>query len=89
MVASQIFSSSVGCSYDCPVQDVMFDVLQALDVEEGIASVHEALSLGINFFDTSPFYGITRSEKVGFSSGVNCKTQMMPKEHAIISHLYV
>ena len=26
-------------------------------------AVHEAFRLGINFFDTSPFYGSTRSEQ--------------------------
>eukprot|EP00192_Tetraselmis_astigmatica_P013108 CAMPEP_0117667070 /NCGR_PEP_ID=MMETSP0804-20121206/10749_1 /TAXON_ID=1074897 /ORGANISM="Tetraselmis astigmatica, Strain CCMP880" /LENGTH=327 /DNA_ID=CAMNT_0005474729 /DNA_START=171 /DNA_END=1154 /DNA_ORIENTATION=- len=39
-------------------------VFQEIDEDEGVASVHEAVSLGINFFDTSPFYGITRSEQV-------------------------
>lgn len=38
--------------------------LQEIDEDEGIAAVHEAFALGINFFDTSPFYGITRSESV-------------------------
>jgi L-galactose dehydrogenase len=32
--------------------------------EEGIAAVLEAHSLGVNYFDTSPFYGATRSERV-------------------------
>lgn len=39
-------------------------VFQDIDEEEGIAAVHEAFNLGINFFDTSPFYGITKSETV-------------------------
>lgn len=39
-------------------------VVQEIDEAEGIASVHEAFKLGINFFDTSPFYGATRSERV-------------------------
>eukprot|EP00884_Botryococcus_braunii_P017140 jgi/Botrbrau1/4109/Bobra.152_3s0057.2 len=30
--------------------------------EDGKAAVHEAFRLGINFFDTAPFYGDTRSE---------------------------
>lgn len=38
--------------------------LQDIDEEEGIAAVHEAFKLGINFFDTSPFYGVTKSETV-------------------------
>lgn len=32
--------------------------------EDGIAAVHEAFKLGINFFDTSPLYGKTKSEQV-------------------------
>eukprot|EP00892_Ulva_mutabilis_P002944 jgi/Ulvmu1/12650/UM094_0006.1 len=39
-------------------------VFQDIDEAEGIAAVHEAFKLGINFFDTSPFYGVTRSETV-------------------------
>eukprot|EP00741_Cyanophora_paradoxa_P019464 tig00021127_g18789.t1 len=31
-------------------------------VPDGIAAVHTALKLGINVFDTSPFYGLTKSE---------------------------
>lgn len=38
--------------------------LQEINEAEGIASVHEAFKLGINFFDTSPFYGSTKSEAV-------------------------
>jgi len=36
------------------------------DVEESAAveAVHAALDMGINFIDTSPFYGLTRSEQV-------------------------
>jgi L-galactose dehydrogenase len=40
------------------------DELQEIDEEEGIAAVHEAFKLGINLFDTSPFYGKTKSETV-------------------------
>ena len=35
-----------------------------IDDSEGIRSVHAALGLGINFIDTSPLYGDTRSETV-------------------------
>lgn len=35
-----------------------------IDEEECIRAVHEAHRLGINYFDTSPYYGDTRSEKV-------------------------
>jgi len=34
-----------------------------IDVGEGARAVHEALDRGVNFFDTSPFYGRTLSEK--------------------------
>ncbi|KIY92829.1 hypothetical protein MNEG_15134 [Monoraphidium neglectum] len=43
-----------------PLGSVFEDINEA----EGIASVHEAFRLGINFFDTSPFYGATKSETV-------------------------
>jgi L-galactose dehydrogenase len=33
-----------------------------VDEAEGVRCVHTALDLGINFIDTAPFYGITRSE---------------------------
>jgi len=32
--------------------------------EDGIAAVHEAFNLGVNFFDTSPHYGDRKSERV-------------------------
>lgn len=38
--------------------------LQEINEAKGIESVHEAFRLGINFFDTSPFYGTTKSESV-------------------------
>jgi hypothetical protein len=38
--------------------------LQDINEAEGIASVHKAFRLGINFFDSSPFYGSTKSETV-------------------------
>jgi aryl-alcohol dehydrogenase-like predicted oxidoreductase len=38
--------------------------LQEINEADGIASVHEAFKLGINFFDSSPFYGGTKSETV-------------------------
>lgn len=34
------------------------------DEAEGIRSVHAAFKAGVNFFDTSPFYGVTKSETV-------------------------
>ncbi|PRW05776.1 L-galactose dehydrogenase [Chlorella sorokiniana] len=39
-------------------------VFQAIDEDEGVAAVKEAFDLGINFFDTSPYYGDTKSETV-------------------------
>jgi predicted aldo/keto reductase-like oxidoreductase len=39
-------------------------LLQEINEAAGIESVHEAFRLGINFFDTSPFYGTTKSETV-------------------------
>jgi len=33
-----------------------------IDVAEGTRAVHEAIDRGVNFFDTSPFYGRTLSE---------------------------
>ena len=38
--------------------------MQDIDEEVGIQAVHRAFELGINFYDTSPFYGITKSETV-------------------------
>ncbi|MGH9668256.1 MAG: aldo/keto reductase [Bryobacteraceae bacterium] len=39
-------------------------VFGAIDEAEGIRAVHMALDLGINYIDTSPFYGLTRAESV-------------------------
>lgn len=39
-------------------------VFSDIDEDEGVAAVHEAVRLGINFFDVSPFYGSTRAETV-------------------------
>ncbi len=39
-------------------------VFRATDDAESIRTVHTALDLGINYFDTSPYYGNTRSETV-------------------------
>ena len=38
---------------------------EPLDEEAGIKAVHEAFKSGINYFDTSPYYGDLRSERVG------------------------
>lgn len=39
-------------------------VFREIDEAEGIAAVHLAVDLGINFIDVSPFYGITKAETV-------------------------
>jgi L-galactose dehydrogenase len=39
-------------------------VFQPIDEAEGIRTVHTALDLGINYLDTSPYYGLTESERV-------------------------
>jgi len=39
-------------------------VFRATDDAEGIRTVHTALDLGINYLDTSPYYGATKSETV-------------------------
>ncbi len=40
-----------------PLGGLKFGVVEE---EEGIKSVRRAIELGINFIDTSPFYGLTR-----------------------------
>ncbi len=37
-------------------------VFRAVDEAEGIRAVHVALDLGINLFDVSPYYGLTKAE---------------------------
>ncbi|GAA0878200.1 aldo/keto reductase [Algoriphagus jejuensis] len=38
------------------------NVFDPVDEKEGIATVHYALDHGVNFFDVSPFYGLTLAE---------------------------
>jgi L-galactose dehydrogenase len=40
------------------------NAFRTIDEGEGIRAVRTALDLGLNFFDTSPHYGVTRSETV-------------------------
>ena len=40
---------------------------EPLDEEKGIEAVHEAFKNGISYFDTSPYYGDLRAEKVSHS----------------------
>ncbi|XAR52982.1 L-galactose 1-dehydrogenase [Bertholletia excelsa] len=49
---------------------------------EAIASVREAFHLGINFFDTSPYYGATLSEKM---LGKGLKALGVPRSEYIVS----
>eukprot|EP00029_Vermamoeba_vermiformis_P000210 TRINITY_DN1022_c0_g1_i1.p1 TRINITY_DN1022_c0_g1~~TRINITY_DN1022_c0_g1_i1.p1 ORF type:complete len:309 (+),score=88.17 TRINITY_DN1022_c0_g1_i1:136-1062(+) len=53
----KVSSIGFGCS---PLGGVFGDI----DEKEAIDSVHKAIDKGINFFDTSPYYGITKSEIV-------------------------
>jgi L-galactose dehydrogenase len=39
-------------------------VFREIDEEQGIRTVRAALDLGVNFIDTSPFYGATKAETV-------------------------
>ena len=39
-------------------------VFRKIDEGEGIRTVHTALDLGINYFDVSPYYGLTTAETV-------------------------
>ena len=40
------------------------NAFRTIDDNEGIRTVRAALDLGINFLDTSPHYGVTKSETV-------------------------
>ena len=39
-------------------------IMQAIDEDICIKAVHNAFHAGVNFYDTSPFYGSTKSETV-------------------------
>ncbi|MBC7812045.1 MAG: aldo/keto reductase, partial [Burkholderiales bacterium] len=39
-------------------------VFGAIDDAEAVRAVHTAIDLGINYFDVSPFYGLTKAETV-------------------------
>lgn len=55
-------------------------VFHAVDEEVCRAAVHEAFAAGINFFDTSPFYGATKSETV-----LGKSLQGLPRSEIVIS----
>ncbi|CBI25068.3 hypothetical protein VitviT2T_003814 [Vitis vinifera] len=58
------------------------NVFGLVSEDDAIASVREAFRLGINFFDTSPYYGGTLSEKV---LGKCLKAVGMPRNEYIVS----
>lgn len=55
-------------------------VFGEINEEEGIRTVHEALDLGINLIDVSPYYGLTKAETV---LGKALKT--VPRDRFILS----
>ncbi|KAI4296489.1 hypothetical protein L6164_036442 [Bauhinia variegata] len=58
------------------------NVFGSVSEEEAIASVREAFRLGINFFDTSPYYGGTLSEKM---LGKALKALGVPRNEYVVS----
>ncbi|KAL5561112.1 hypothetical protein UlMin_030859 [Ulmus minor] len=58
------------------------NVFGPVSEEDAIASVREAFRLGINFFDTSPYYGGTLSEKM---LGKALKAQSVPRNEYVVS----
>lgn len=58
------------------------NVFGTVSEDDAIASVREAFRLGINYFDTSPFYGGTLSEKV---LGKTLKALGVPRDNYIVS----
>lgn len=69
--------SSVGFGAS-PLGKVFGDVSE----QDAVAAVREAFRLGVNFFDTSPFYGGTLSEKV---LGKALKALGVPRDQYIVS----
>ncbi|CAI7796271.1 unnamed protein product [Closterium sp. NIES-54] len=57
-------------------------VFEEIDEEEGVRAVHEAVKLGINLFDVSPFYGSTRAETV---LGRAIATLPCPREEVVVA----
>lgn len=53
---------------------------QEVDPEEGTRAVEAAFKMGINFFDTSPFYGDTKSE-----TALGVGIAKLPREEIIVS----
>ncbi|XP_038888431.1 L-galactose dehydrogenase-like [Benincasa hispida] len=57
-------------------------VFSPVSEEDAVAAVREAFRLGINFFDTSPYYGRTLSEKM---LGKGLKALGVPRSEYIVS----
>ncbi|CAL5219725.1 g1621 [Coccomyxa viridis] len=53
---------------------------EPLDEEEAIKAVHEAFKSGMNYFDTSPYYGNLRSERV-----LGRALKDLPREQIIVA----
>ncbi|KAL8541688.1 hypothetical protein ACS0TY_002811 [Phlomoides rotata] len=58
------------------------NVFGVVSESDAIASVRQAFSLGVNFFDTSPYYGGTLSEKM---LGKGLKALGVPRNEYIVS----
>lgn len=58
----------------------LYHIQDSFDEEEGIRSVHAAFAAGINFFDTSPYYGALRSEQV-----LGRALQGLPRNKVVLS----
>jgi L-galactose dehydrogenase len=55
-------------------------VFGEIEESEGIRAVHIAADLGINFFDVSPFYGLTKAEEV-----LGKALQTLPRESFLLA----
>lgn len=51
-----------------------------VDIDQAIQSVHSAFELGINYYDTSPYYGLTKSETV-----LGKAIKDLPRDELVIS----
>jgi len=55
-------------------------VFREIDEKEGVRTVHAAVEHGINFIDTSPFYGLTRAETI-----LGKALRQIPRERYILA----
>ena len=55
-------------------------VFEQVNEAEGVAAVHEAVRLGVNFFDVSPYYGDTRAERV-----LGSALKELPRDQFVLS----